>query len=345
MSNSFAGENIPEYKNTDAMGRGNSTISWSNSSVTNVFYNPSFLSEKDDLSFELIDTTIDVSKNSINLISHLPHLDKGAAYPELHPYFGQSYAAQGFGSPVISFKGFTLMPVFASVAGSAAITNPVFSSADVFYYQDYGSALAKGISVTDNLSLGLSSVFYKRKAELYSASAVNLLQRASIQERKGQTLSFNAGANYNFKDKDETVLGVNWMNIGSPKLWQNQSLIADEDMISSLHEQVGFGVSSKFFPVPYFEKKIKWSIEFRNLIDFNEGVSRQVSLGLEYAVFSWLNFTGGLYQSSPTFGLELSSRFISLALSTYGENSGVGYDSVNRHYIVGLKFGFDQDGK
>jgi hypothetical protein len=337
----FAGESFSEYKNTEAMGRGNSTISWSNSKITNVFYNPSFLSDDNSFSFEVLDTTIDLSNNSIGLISHIPQVKNGETYSALHSYFGNSFAVQGYSSPVVSYKGFTLIPLFASGLGSATIRNPVFSSADAFYYKDFGTALGKGITINKNLSLGVSAMFYKRSAELDSASLVNLLRLPKPTERSGQTFAFNAGLNYNFKNDSNTIIGFNWLNIGSPVLWQNRFGTEDEVLVSSLREQMGLGVSTRFFPVPYFEKKIKWSVEFRNFTDPNLSFIEKITLGLQYDLASWFHISCGVYDKAPTFGLDISSRLITLNLSTYGEDSGIGYESINRHYSIGLKFGFE----
>lgn len=337
---SFAGENIVGHKSPEALGRGNSMISWSNSNSTNIFQNPAFLSESQKFSFDLIDLTLDFSQNLIPLLSNIPQKNNEQIYNQIKPYFGNSYSAQGFLSPVVSYKGFSLIPLFVSGMGSATIRNPVFSNADAFYYYDIGTSFAKGFSVNDKLSFGISSVFTQRKGVLESANLNNGLKLPLADKREGNSISFNFGTTYQFKDKSETVAGFSWTNIGSPHFWNNTSGRIAEDSISKLYEEIGFGFSTLFFPINYFSKKVKWAMEVHNLFDSNYDTVDKLSFGTQYDMLSWLNIKGGIYESSPTYGISLDTRIATLDLSSYKENSRTGYQSKNRHYLLGFKLGF-----
>jgi hypothetical protein len=327
----IAAENVVDYKSPEAMGRGDSVISWSNNNLTNLFENPSF---------DIINVGIDLSNNAVPLISHIPNVKNGDVYQELSPYFGNSYNAQGFAAPVISYKGFTLVPAFYSGLGSATIRNPVFSNADAYYYYDVGAALGKAIHVTDSLSVGASIVYSKRTAELDSANLINLFRLPQPTNVSGESLSFNLGANYQMKDPYETTFGVSWVNIGSPQYWQSTSVM-DEDSISDLYEEIGFGVSSHFFPVLYFSDKVKWSIEVHNISDSRYSAVQKLTAGLQYSLLSWLKLDAGLYDESPSCGVEIQTRIISVDFSSYEEDSGLGYGAKNRHFNFGFKLGFE----
>jgi hypothetical protein len=108
----IAAENVVDYKSPEAMGRGDSVISWSNNNLTNLFENPSFLSDSQNLSFDIINVGIDLSNNAVPLISHIPNVKNGDVYQELSPYFGNSYNAQGSPHQLLAIKGLRLFQLF-----------------------------------------------------------------------------------------------------------------------------------------------------------------------------------------------------------------------------------------
>jgi hypothetical protein len=340
-SQAFAGEKVTEFQDAASMGRGDTTTSWSNSPSVDVFYNPSFANDRQEFSFSLIDLSADAGQKTIGVISHIPSFNQGSLYPEVLPYFGNSYQAQGLVSPTFSYKGFVFIPFFTAGLASATVSDPVFSNADAYYYYDYGTALAKGVSITDKFSIGASAILYHRHGAMESADLSNVLKHPAEDDEYGKALSLNLGANYKLHDSYDTTFGLDLRNIGSPSFWTPSGNNPEESKISSLYQELDFGFSSRFFPVPYFDKRIKWALEFHNITDDNYSFLNKASLGLQYDVFSWLNLKGGVYETYGTYGIGIKTGIVSLDLSSYGENSGIGYDTQNRHYDVGLKLGFN----
>jgi hypothetical protein len=340
-TNCFARERITEFKSPEALGRGNVTASWSNSLLTNLFYNPSFLSNQQDFSFQLVHLVSDFSDNSFSLLKKFPEVQSGDSYGSLKSYFGNSYQVQSFGSPVFSYKGFALIPVFINWLGSATVRNPVFSSANAFYYYDVGSAIGKGLDLNENLSIGFSILYIKRKAILDSASLDNVLKLPKPKEERGKTISFNAGFNYKIKDESNTTIGLSLLNIGSPRFWSISGKDPNTETVSKLNESLNLGISSYFFPLSYFEKKVKWAIEINGLATNIDNYFKKVNIGIKYSPYSWVAFDSGIYQQSPTFGIEFFNKIIALDLSTYLEPTDIGYQTKNRHYIFGLRLGLN----
>ena len=335
----FAGEIVTEYKDPASMGRGDTTTSWSDSSVVSTFYNPSFLSDKQDFSIELINPVIDLSKNSIGVIQHPPSLQNGNLSNTVSPFYGNTYAGQAFASPEITYKGFTLIPVFATGGGQVSVNNPVFPSANGLYYYDWGTSLAKGIQIDDHLSIGASAILYHRHAALGQVSLINVLQSPIEYQESGTALSANLGANYKLKDQYDTTFAADFRNIGSPSFWNTPTGVTGENEVSNLYQEIDLGVSSRFFPVPYFDQKMKWAFELHNLSDSRYQVADKISAGLQYNPVSWFNLKCGIYEASPTAGIGLETRYFSVDVSTYSENNTD--NGQEQHVMLGLRIGYN----
>jgi hypothetical protein len=342
-SNAFAEEAVSEYRNAAAMGHGDTTASWSDSDDVSIFDNPSFLSERNKFSIELINPTLNISTNAIDLIkSHPTSIQNGNIYNQVSPYFGNSYMAQAQASPTITYQGFSFIPFFASGLGEVNVDNPVFSSASGSYYYDKGTALAKGYQVNQDLSFGASAVYYERHAATEEVTLINVLKPLAPYNLTGHALSLGLGANYKLDHNTDTTIGVDVKNIGSPSFWNNVPVSnSTNTQISQLNQEFDFGLSSRFLPTSYFKDKFKFAFEYHQIDGIDQSFADKLSIGIQYDLFSWLNFKTGIYEENLTAGLGVKTSLFAFDVSTYQENSNLGYDESVQHLMVGLRLGFN----
>jgi hypothetical protein len=342
-SNSFADEVISEYRNAASMGRGDTTASWSESDDVSIFNNPSFLSDRNKFSIELLNPTFNLSTNSISVIkSHPTSLQNGNINNEVSPYFGNEYMGQAGASPTITYQGFSIIPFFASGFGEVNVQNPVFPTASGSYYYDTGAAIAKGFKIGDNLSVGASAAYYERHGATEDLTIINVLKPLAPYDLEGHAVSVGVGANYLIDSRTKTLLGIDLKNIGSPTFWTNPTASTSSDpQISQLNQEIDIGVSSQYMPISYFRDSFKFAFEYHQIANIDQNFIDKLSFGTQYDLLSWFNLKAGVYEHNLTAGAGIKTSLFAFDVSTYQENIGIGYDQSIQHVMVGLRLGFN----
>lgn len=205
----------------------------------------------------------------------------------------------------------------------------------------YGAVGGFSYGVTDNVFAGLSVKSLHRESLAHNFTALELVEKEDTLDdyieddlrQSGEAIGFDAGVIWKFANdsKLKPSLGVSIMNIGD----------LDFGVAGKIPQTVNVGIS--------INPSISWSRSLIAGIDYidvlngfkqDKDMAKRLRYGAELQLFDiWpaeLALRAGMYEGSPTMGLDLRLLFITVSYAMYTEEIGAyaGQDKDKRQLLT-----------
>lgn len=355
------------YKDPRFMGMGGANIAVGGES-SSLFHNPAGLSKLDrreGIEVDLINLNISFSENTLDLIDDLDSVDTSSSnqplYDLLEKYQGSNNHLTINNYSSISYKHETIGWSIGLLPLSAQFnfkTHALGSPAGLLDISGYAlSGLTAGISYdwNDELHLGLGMKVLQGKsmtASLTLTEVLNLtdsnvdtaayLEDNYLKDFESQTFDF--GLIYDldkilpYSDYWHPAMGLSLLDIG--------------DTILGEYGTIPMTVNLGFSVKPNFPLLSNWliAVDYMDMLnaydeDYDADMAKRWRVGLKADIVnnSWLQLSGstGLYNASPTYGLQARFALLSLVYASYAEAIGAYADQeLDRRHTLSVSIGW-----
>ncbi len=291
-----------------------------------LFYNPAGLSNISTLNLGILNPMIDISDNSIDLISDAGDIDMnntGEVAELLRKYVGDQ---QHLRASLFPYVGFNVANTGVMIGGLAQanmdtdIRNPVWPEAHVDYAADYGVLGGIGGKIPfQDLKLGATLKIINRQSlrEVYTATDIaddNFEDRFEDDLSSDTRISLDIGTIY-------TLPFIEWAQTDIALAVQNiPSMEFGDDMDVETQANLGFAMSKSFAGF-----KLVGAMDYldlTNAIGEDSDWAKRIHMGAELQFPIILALRAGLNQGYGTVGAAVSFWVIRFDFATYAEEVG-----------------------
>lgn len=311
-----------------------------------VYFNPAGLASIQGFTLGLLDPTVGVSENTVDLYNDFEDIDSDdvTEVAELmREYVGENNHVDAAFDLHLGFKvkdAGVMITAIGQSASNIRIRNPVNPEAQITSINDYGGVLSMGVSVPGikGLKLGasLKAVCRRSLNEFYSATVIaddDLGDLIDDDIEEGSGVSADLGAIYSFSllKITDVSLGVTGMNL--PEMDFGDAMDAKT--------QINTGVALRQKIVGFTLTEAIDIYDVTDNICEDSSFEKKVHLGAELK-FPWLiSLRAGLNQGYYTAGATVDFKIIKIDVASYGEEIGViAGQKEDRRYSASISIGW-----
>ncbi len=329
------------YRDIRWLGRGNAGIAVVNDG-TSVFYNPGGIGNIEDYNFTITNPSAGGNQNFVSSFQELVSLggSNESLTQKFSPFLGKPLGLQGSVFPNIAIPSF-VVGFWDYFDFQFEYRNPVNPQLSVEGRNDYGFIIGTGKKIHENLSVGMSLRYQKRKVVSELITGATLLTDTSSYLtslfRNGEGWGLNIGAQYKKKvGKAQFVaLGFAVEDLGQTRFVDQNSSRYPAPQQQKVNLGSAFGFNTNWLDGLVL-------LDVKQLTENDSSNTKKIYTGLELS-FLKMEVRGGYFQGYWTAGLSVRLfPFLDLDFATYGEelDTAAGLRE-NRMWMIGVSSGLE----
>lgn len=316
-----------------------------------LFYNPAGLARLKDWKLEIINPTVSVSRNTLDLFKNsskytssntdevLDALDEQTGKTN-HAGFGLTpyYVRKGFGIGIGVDAGLTAAfhgDVSVDVDAGVEVIAPV-----AFATSFLEDRLSVGTAVKYISKSGVDRNFSIADIDAFKSNKDSAAGGPKLEDyvQSGNAVGVDMGLLFTPIKTMEPTVGLSVMDVGGTSFKQTQTPLKSSSPPDTRQPSVNTGVSFK--PIQTTSTYLMASVDAQAI---NQPIhfSRKFNVGLEWGLGQILKLDAGLHEGEATYGFQIDAWLLILRFASYTEQLGTyaGQDDIlrDRRYVVQLK--------
>lgn len=314
----FAGDILPIYSNTRALGMGNAQYGVV-TGPDSIFYNPAGLARTSGINWRIFGLGVGVGNDVVTNIDTVQDMGSGSEFADfLNEFYGDKIFVNAGGSTALTLPYISFM-AYNHTYASVTVNNPVYPELPVRFLNDYGYAAGLGVPLLPFFHVGASLKRIKRSGvdKTYRGSSLldldpEVIKSDFTQFGVGYGLDLGGNVVIDLPVVDVILSGV-WQNVGDTKFRsENGSDIPKEKA------NMGIG-AAVVVDLPFVS--VAPSLDVTHLNQSEIQLMRKINFGVEVGL-PLIDLRAGFNQGYYALGAGVGLGPLHVDAATYGVELG-----------------------